>query len=76
MSAYAKAIVAAAVGFVGPILTYLAGWLATSADWSWRSFGAIIVGSAITSLSAGGLTWAVPNRPKMLSAPTHGAHEA
>lgn len=66
-----KAWTAALVGFLGPILTFLAGWLASSADWSWRMFAAAVVGSAITSVTAGGFTWYAPYRPKTL--PEHSA---
>lgn len=89
MSTIAKAVAAALVGFAGPILTFLASWLATSEPWNWRAFAGVIVGAAITSLSAGGLTWAVPNaKPAvaplaapeglLVSAPgvVHGQHEA
>ena len=59
-----KAWAAALVGFVGPILTWVATWLATADPWSWRPFLAAVIGSAISSLGAGGLTWVVPNLPK------------
>jgi len=66
-----KAWAAALVGFLGPILTWVATWLATADQWHWRAFAAAVVGSAISSLAAGGFTWAVPNTPKAL--PEHSA---
>lgn len=61
-----KAVAAAIAGVAVPVLTWLSAWLMSSDPWSWRSFAAAVVGSALTGLGAGGLTWAVPNTPKTL----------
>lgn len=68
-----KAIVAAVVGFIGPVLVYLASWLSSPDPWSWRSFLSAVIGSALTSLVAGGGTYAVPNQPKHVAEHTAAA---
>jgi hypothetical protein len=54
-SAARKAQAAAAVGFLGPIGTYVV----TEGDWSWRAFAGAVVTGAIAGLS----TYGVTNRP-------------
>lgn len=66
-----KAWAAALAGFAIPVLTWLSAWLMSGDTWTWRGFLAAVVGSALTSLGAGGLTYAVPNTPKAL--PEHSA---
>lgn len=55
IAAYRKAIVAAVVALLGPILTYIAA----TGDWSWRAF----IGSVITGVVAGLGTFQVSNAP-------------
>ena len=62
-----KAWAAALAGFVIPVLSWLSAWLMSADSWSWRGFLAAVVGSALTALGAGGLTYAVPNQPKHLA---------
>lgn len=66
-----KAIAAAIVGFLGPILSYLYTWLSGIEPWTWRPFLAFLIGSIITSLAGYGFTWAAPYLPKRV-----GEHEA
>ena len=62
-----KAVAAALAGFVIPVLSWLSAWLMSADAWTWRGFLAAVVGSALTSLGAGGLTWAIPNQPKHIA---------
>ena len=55
VSAYRKAIVAAIVAFLGPVLTYLAA----TGDWSWRAFA----GSVVSGLLGGLGTYQITNDP-------------
>lgn len=50
-----KAQVAAVIGFLGPLGTYVAA----EGDWSWRAFG----GAVITGMLAGLATYNAPYEP-------------
>jgi hypothetical protein len=51
-SAARKAQAAAAVGFLGPIGTYVV----TEGDWSWRAFAGSVITGAVAGLSTYGVT--------------------